>query len=87
MSLFVDKSDIMPLEKVWSKRPITVTKDFAKNFEEVYGFKAREDDTWVVTTMKSGTTWTQELTWLILNNYDFETASAKVLMQRSPYVE
>lgn len=85
--LCVDQGDIIPLDKNWSERPITVWTDFANNFDKVLSFEGRYDDTWVVTTMKSGTTWTQELAWLILNNYDFETASRKVLMERSPYVE
>ncbi|KAL5292517.1 hypothetical protein ACFFRR_011367 [Megaselia abdita] len=84
--LYVNQTNI-PLVKDWSNRSIMVPVNFANNFDEILNFKRREDDTWVVTVMKSGTTWTQELAWLILNNYDFETASTKVLMQRSPYLE
>lgn len=85
-TLFVDQVHI-PLEKNWIERPITVTADFGKNFDTFLNFKGQDDDVWVVTLMKSGTTWAQELAWLILNDYDFETASTKGLMERSPYLE
>jgi len=35
----------------------------------------------------SGTTWTQELLWLLANKCDFETAKKKPLDLRSPYME
>ncbi|XP_014474012.1 PREDICTED: sulfotransferase family cytosolic 1B member 1-like [Dinoponera quadriceps] len=52
-----------------------------------YNFKARPDDTWVVTFPRSGTTWTQELVWLLSNNLDFETAKTQFLAQRFPFFE
>ncbi|KAG7208936.1 hypothetical protein KM043_015114 [Ampulex compressa] len=52
-----------------------------------YNFKARPDDTWIVTYPRSGTTWTQELVWLLSNNLDFETASKNLLAERCPFFE
>lgn len=34
-----------------------------------------------------GTTWTQELVWMIVNNCDFETSSKIPLTYRSPFLE
>jgi len=53
----------------------------------LYYFESRPDDTWVVTYPRSGTTWTQELVWLIANNLDYETARRIPLMHRFPFIE
>ena len=34
-----------------------------------------------------GTTWTQEMVWCIMNNYDYETAASTTLDERIPYFE
>lgn len=46
-----------------------------------------EDDVWVVTFLKSGTTWTQEMVWLIDHDLDYNTASAVNLTERSVFLE
>lgn len=46
-----------------------------------------EDDVWLVSNPKSGTTWMQELLWLLMNDCDYETALAKDLEVRSPFLE
>ncbi|XP_048507706.1 sulfotransferase 1C4 [Athalia rosae] len=52
-----------------------------------FNFKARPDDTWVVSYPRSGTTWTQELVWLICNDLDFDTARKVHLTERFPFLE
>ncbi|XP_014227316.1 estrogen sulfotransferase [Trichogramma pretiosum] len=52
-----------------------------------YNFKARPDDTWVLSYPRSGTTWTQELVWLVANDLDFETAKSRLLAERFPFLE
>ncbi|XP_063222115.1 sulfotransferase 1C4-like [Bacillus rossius redtenbacheri] len=54
---------------------------------EVYNFKVRPDDVWVVTFPRSGTTMTQELVWLVANDLDYKTASKVDLLQRFPFIE
>ncbi len=62
--------------------------DGYKNFADtIYEFKARSDDVFVCTHPRSGTTWTQEMVWLICNDLDYETARAEVLNKRFPYLE
>ncbi|XP_065090938.1 luciferin sulfotransferase-like [Ochlerotatus camptorhynchus] len=46
-----------------------------------------EDDVWVVTFLKSGTTWTQEMVWLIDHDLDYNTASTVNLTERSVFFE
>jgi len=53
----------------------------------VHDMKLRDDDVWVVTLPKCGTTWMQELSWLLLNNFDFAGALAKDQELRSPFLE
>nr|XP_006815102.1 PREDICTED: uncharacterized protein LOC100368270 [Saccoglossus kowalevskii] len=47
----------------------------------------RKDDVFVVTYPKTGTTWTQEIMTLILNNGDFESNKKTLLQIRSPFME
>lgn len=46
-----------------------------------------EDDLWIVTFVKCGTTWTQEMLWMLNNNLDYKTALSKTLAERFPFVE
>lgn len=55
--------------------------------DTIHDFKTRSDDVFVCTHPRSGTTWTQEMVWLICNDLDYETARAEVLNKRFPYME
>ncbi|XP_062699851.1 sulfotransferase 1C4 [Aedes albopictus] len=59
-------------------------RDAAEHF---YNFKARSDDVWIATYPRSGTTWTQEMVWLICNNLDFDAARSEPLTKRFPFFE
>lgn len=61
---------------------------FGKNiFNEIDKFQARPDDVYVVSFPKTGTTWVQEIVYLIANNLDFETAESLTLETRFPFLE
>nr|XP_017034146.2 luciferin sulfotransferase-like [Drosophila kikkawai] len=81
-------SDWLPLKQDWSKRfcilPEQYTEDFARRINE---FATRDGDVFVVTFMKSGTTWMQELAWLLLNNLDFDKANKSHTVRRCPHIE
>lgn len=55
--------------------------------ELYYNFEARPDDVWITTVPRSGTTWTQELIWLLANGLDFEKAQQRPLTERFPFLE
>lgn len=59
---------------------------FSKDSEIYTRFKIRPDDTFVLSFPKSGTTWTQEMVWLIANDCDFTGAKA-FLRERFPFLE
>ncbi|XP_066996262.2 sulfotransferase 1C4 [Anabrus simplex] len=60
---------------------------FATEWSNYYNLKVRSDDVWVVTFPRSGTTWTQELVWLIANGLDYNTARRIPLVERFPFLE
>ncbi|KAJ9594236.1 hypothetical protein L9F63_014396, partial [Diploptera punctata] len=61
--------------------------EYQKHADKIRRFTVRKDDVWVVTYPKCGTTWTQEMVWLLLNNLDYETAKKVPLTTRSPFFE
>ncbi|KAF7285934.1 hypothetical protein GWI33_008907 [Rhynchophorus ferrugineus] len=60
---------------------------FAKEADDMYNFQVKSDDVWVITFPRSGTTWTQEMVWLLCNNLDYKTASEEPLISRFPFFE
>lgn len=54
---------------------------------EIYNFQARSSDVYICTYPRSGTTWTQEMIWLICNDLDYETAQKRTLNERFPFFE
>ncbi|XP_071114288.1 sulfotransferase 1C2-like [Haliotis cracherodii] len=57
------------------------------NLDDLHRFQVREEDIWIVTFPKAGTTWLQEIVYLIANDLDFEKARSKILEERFPYLE
>lgn len=55
-------------------------------YDRIENFQVRSDDIFVITHPKTGTTWTQEMVWLINNDIDYEKAKAKI-NQRFPFLE
>lgn len=60
---------------------------FAKHAERLYNFQARTSDVWICTHPRSGTTLTQEMVWLLVNNFDYERGQRVNLERRSPFFE
>ncbi|XP_049944089.1 luciferin sulfotransferase-like [Schistocerca serialis cubense] len=55
--------------------------------QRVIDFEVRPDDVWIVTYPKCGTTWSQEMIWLVMNNFDYDTAYKIPLHERTPFIE
>ncbi|CAH0400058.1 unnamed protein product [Chilo suppressalis] len=60
---------------------------FAEMAPKIYNMKIRSDDVWVITFPKSGTTWIQELVWLVANHFDYANAETIPLSQRFEFIE
>ena len=78
-----------PISKKWQS-----TASFKKErlyplekLDALYNFEVREEDIWIVTYPRCGTTWTQEMVWLLMNDLNFEKAKDIDLSIRSPYLE
>ncbi|CAK1581653.1 unnamed protein product [Parnassius mnemosyne] len=94
----IDPEQVEKLKKYFSKTTPPSTSRFGpkgyllpRKFEhvgrEIYNMEIRPSDTFVVTFPRSGTTWTQELVWLILNNFDYEKALETPLAVRYIFLE
>lgn len=81
--------DHLPFRSQWNSVP--VHKNLAiyslETIERVSNFEVHEDDVWVITYPKCGTTWTQEMCWLLMNGMDFDQAKKVDLENRSPCLE
>jgi len=62
-------------------------RGFAAIQNDLDKFTVREDDVWVASFPKCGTTWTQEMVWNIINHLDFASAKTTDLERRVPFVE
>lgn len=60
---------------------------YAKEASNYYNFKVREDDVWIVTFPRSGTTLTQELVWMVANDLNYKRALEEQLVDRFPFYE
>ncbi|XP_071446820.1 sulfotransferase 1C4-like [Hetaerina americana] len=69
-----------------SKKYLLYSK-YRKEGVHYYNMELRPDDVWIISFPRSGSTWTQELVWLINNDLDYETALSKKLITRSPFLE
>lgn len=77
----------IPIVGDWQKRFCTLADTFKPVLDSVFNFEVHEYDTFIVTSTKCGTTWAQEMVWLVLNNFDFQTAKNIDLTLRSPFLE
>lgn len=75
------------IDKDWSKRKLYFVSPTKSVPDMIHDMEVREDDVWLVTNGKSGTTWMQELLWLLMNDCDFEAALGDHLEVRSPFLE
>ncbi len=62
-------------------------KTYERYAERLSKFEIRDDDVFVLTWPKNGTTWTQELVWSLLNYDNIDNAKTISLHQRVPYFE
>lgn len=79
----------MPIEGLqsWEPRPCVMGERYHRYADKIRNFQVRDDDVWIISYPKCGTTWTQEMVWLLGNNLDYETGAKVELGDRSPFLE
>ncbi|XP_055530640.1 luciferin sulfotransferase-like [Wyeomyia smithii] len=71
----------------WLPSHCVMPSRYCQFAERIRNLTVYEDDVWIVTFPKAGTTWTQEMVWLIDRDLDYETAATVNLQQRSKFLE
>ena len=56
-------------------------------YGEVKKMKIYPDDVWIVAFSKCGTTWAQEMAWIINSDLNYDTASKAFIYDRVPCLE
>uniref|UniRef100_A0A023F767 Putative sulfotransferase n=1 Tax=Triatoma infestans TaxID=30076 RepID=A0A023F767_TRIIF len=65
----------------------TLPAKYAEHAEKYYAFDLKQDDLWLMAHPRSGSTWMQELLWLINNKLDYEVSSKVSINKRFPKFE
>ncbi|CAG9859341.1 unnamed protein product [Phyllotreta striolata] len=65
---------------------VTLPRRFLDIQNDISNWTVRDRDIWIVTFPKTGTTWTQEMVWMIMNDLDFKKGEEN-LGSRSPFLE
>lgn len=60
---------------------------YSKYADIFYNMEIKENDVFVVTFPRVGTTLSQELIWMVNNNLDFEKSADKPLFERFPFID
>lgn len=77
----------LPKDLLEEFNTVVMPKEYEKYFEAIRNLKVFDDDTWVITYPKCGTTWTQETVWQICNDVDIDGRGKERLERRFPFVE
>ncbi|XP_065090939.1 sulfotransferase 1B1-like [Ochlerotatus camptorhynchus] len=73
--------------QTWKPKPCVLPEKYQAFADRVRNFDVYDDDVWIITFPKCGTTWTQEMVWLIDHNLDYEIAKRDSINNRSAYLE
>lgn len=82
-----DHAEVTLSDGSTSRSCVMIQKYMELFAERVKNMEVYEDDMWVVTFPKCGTTWTQEMVWLVNNDLNYEKALEVNLNDRFPFLE
>ncbi|GAB0097677.1 hypothetical protein DMENIID0001_133420 [Sergentomyia squamirostris] len=81
------KPEDLPVADHWSMTPCYMPEMYRDYSEKISEFQVRADDIWVISQPKSGTTWTQEMVWMINNDLNYDQARKINQDERFPFLE
>jgi hypothetical protein len=85
---FKDSVRIKIQEDPWKGTPgFFFPKSYVNHIESLKKFPVFEDDVWMLCWSKTGSTWAQEMVWLLNNDLDYAGASNETIDERFPYYE
>lgn len=93
---FLNDSKRLPIDENYESKDaqhMYLYKDYVlhishlKVLQEMSDFQSRSDDIYIVAFPKAGTTWVQEIVYLIGTNLNYERAISQLLETRFPYLE
>ncbi|KAF5279518.1 hypothetical protein FQR65_LT03340 [Abscondita terminalis] len=64
----------------------TLADNYKHVYKDIENFVVYDDDIWICSFPKTGTTWTQEMIWMIVNDFDFE-GGQKCITERFPFLD
>lgn len=68
-------------------KKMVILEKYRKMAPRIKEMEVYDDDIWVVSFPKCGTTWTQEMVWLLNNDLNFTEAKKVNLLNRFPFLE
>lgn len=88
IALINSKCKSLPSASIrYKKSGCMLCSTYPKYAERIRNLEVRPDDVWIITYPKCGTTWTQEMVWLLGNNLDFKKAKSEQLYARFVFIE
>lgn len=66
---------------------VVLPRKFCEMSESILNMTVRPDDIWLVSYPRTGSTWAQEIIWLLCNNLDFDGCKNQMQVQRAPLLE
>lgn len=66
---------------------VVMPKKFCDMSEQIMNLPVRQDDIWLVSYPRTGSTWAQEIIWLLCNNMDFDGCKSQMQATRAPLLE
>lgn len=76
-----------PFPKDYKFKPALLPITFKEIDCRVENFNVRADDVWIASVQKAGSTWLQNIAWLLTHNLDYETDRTVSIAERSLYFE
>ncbi|XP_065201615.1 luciferin sulfotransferase-like isoform X2 [Planococcus citri] len=74
-------------EIIVGPRHVMFPKPYAEWADKILNMEIRKDDIWIISIPRSGTTWTEEMVWLLCNNLNYDAAKGSILHKRFMYLE
>lgn len=70
-----------------SARPVSLPEFYVDHLECIKDFEVRDDDIWIITYPKTGTTFASEMIWMLVADMDYDQSAKVKLVSRLTHIE